>query len=232
MTASIIYTTESTSILHISQLMVEHGISSIVIVDGEQPLRPVGIVTEKDIVQFQVLELDLAQLAAGAVMSSPLFCLQPKDSLWSAQQVMESRRIRRLVVTGAQGELQGIVTQSDLLKSFDPLEMLQVVDSLQGQLIDRAKELEQTNAELRSEVARRRQVEDDLQHANQSLEERVAARTTESALLNEELQAKMLEQQSCDIALEVSQQGISDFMENALIGMHWVDREGIIVWAN
>jgi PAS domain S-box-containing protein len=232
MTAIVIHTIADTNILQISQLMVEHGISSIVIVDEEQPLRPVGIVTEKDIVQFQVLELDLAQLKAGSVMSSPLFCLQPENSLWSAQQVMESRRIRRLVVTGAQGELQGIVTQSDLLKSFDPLEMLQVVDSLQVQLIDQTKELEQTNEELRAEVTRRQRVEDDLKQANQSLEERVAARTTELALLNEELQAKMLEQQSCDIALEVSQQGISDFMENALIGMHWIDREGIIVWAN
>jgi PAS domain S-box-containing protein len=232
MTKQVVHATADTTILQIAQLMVEHRISSIVIVEGEQPLRPVGIVTEKDIVQFQVLELDLAQLAAGSVMSSPLFCLKPEDSLWSALQMMESRRIRRLVVTGLQGELQGIVTQSNLLKSFDPLEMIQVVDSLEAQLIDRTKELKQTNEELRAEVARRRRVEDNLQQANQSLEERVAARTTELALLNEELQAKMIEQQSCDIALEVSQQGISDFMGNALIGMHWVDREGIITWAN
>ena len=40
------------------------------------------------------------------------------------------------------------------------------------------------------------------------------------------------EQESIEIALEVSQQGISDFIENAQIGMHWVDIEGIIVWAN
>jgi PAS domain S-box-containing protein len=232
MTAQVVHATVDTTILQIAQLMVEHRISSIVIVEGTIPLRPIGIVTEKDIVQFQVLELDLAQLTAGSVMSSPLFCLKPEDSLWSAQQMMESRRIRRLVVTGEQGDLQGIVTQSNLLRSFDPLEMIQVVDSLEAQLIDRTKELEQTNQELRAEVTRRQRVEDDLQQANQSLEERVVARTTELALLNAELQAKMREQQSCDIALEVSQQGISDFMENALIGMHWVDREGIIVWAN
>ncbi len=233
MTADVIHTTANTTILQVSQLMVEYGISSIVIVDGEQPLRPVGIITEKDVLQFQVLELDLTQLSAESVMSSPLFCLQPADSLWSAQQVMESRRIRRLVVTGAQGELQGIVTQSNLLRSFDPLEMLRVVDSLQMQLIDRSTELEQTNQELRAEVARRQQVEDELRQAAQGLEQRVVDRSTEITLLNEQ-------QQSCNIALEISQQGISDFIENAIIGMNWVEFRadklgqpaGIIVWAN
>ncbi len=240
MTTNVIHAPTSSTILQISQLMVAHRISSIVIVDGAPPLRPVGIITEKDVVQFQVLELDLAQLTAGAVMSSPLFCLSPADSLWSAQQVMASRRIRRLVITGAEGELQGIVTQSNLLRSFDPLEMIKVVDSLQAQLTDRAKELEQINGELRAEVARRQQVESDLHRANQHLAERVAARMAESDLLKAELQAKITEQQSCDIALEISQQGISDFMENALIGMHWFDfrtnslgeKEGTIVWAN
>jgi PAS domain S-box-containing protein len=240
MTTNVIHAPTNTTILQIAQLMVAHGISSIVIVDGGQPLRPVGIVTEKDVVQFQVLELDLAQLTAGAVMSSPLFCLQSADSLWSAQQVMASRRIRRLLVTGAQGELQGIVTQSNLLQSFDPLEMIKVVDSLQAQLLERATELEQANQELRLEVSRRQQVEADLHQVKQSLEERVVAKTAELELLNGELQAKITEQQSCDIALEISQQGISDFMENALMGMHWFDfrvnklgqKEGIIVWAN
>jgi PAS domain S-box-containing protein len=232
MTANVIHATANVTILQIAQLMVEHGISSIVIVDGEQPLRPVGIVTEKDIVQFQVLELDLAQLPVRVVMSTPLFCLQPSDSLWLAQQTMENKHIRRLVVTGTQGELRGIVTQSNLLRSLDPLEMLQVVDSLQSQLLDRATVLEQTNGELRSEVVRRQQVENDLHQANQSLEQRVVARTSELALLNEQLQSKIMELQSTDLALEISQQGISDFIENAVIGMRWLDQDGIVVWAN
>ena len=34
------------------------------------------------------------------------------------------------------------------------------------------------------------------------------------------------------LSLETSQQGISDFMENAPIGMNWVDGAGTILWAN
>ncbi|WP_310418288.1 PAS domain S-box protein [Chamaesiphon sp. OTE_8_metabat_110] len=232
MTTAVIQATPTTTILEIAQMMVERGIGSIVIMDGDEPLRPVGIITERDVVQFQAFELDLDQLLAAAVMSTPLFCLQPTDSLWAAQQVMQTKNIRRLVIKNDRGELVGILTQSNLLQLLDPLEMLCIVDSLQSQLLDRAAELEQTNRELRSEVARREQVEAALRRASQTLEERVLARTAESALLTEELQIKVSEQRSCNVALEASQQGISDFIENALIGMNWVDIEGNIVWVN
>jgi PAS domain S-box-containing protein len=232
MTTQVIHALPTTTILEIAQIMVERHIGSIVIVDGQDRLRPVGIVTERDIVQFQAFGLDLDRLLAQEVMSSPLFCLQPSDSLWSAQQIMQTKNIRRLVITNDCGQLEGILTQSNLLQLLDPLEMLYMVDSLQSQLVDRATELEQTNRELQVEVARREQVEAELRRASQRLEERVVARTAQLTLLTEQLQVKIAEQESSELALEISQQGISDFIENAPIGMHWLDSEGNIVWAN
>jgi PAS domain S-box-containing protein len=229
MTVDVVQVTADSTVLEITQLMVAHQVSSVVIIEAG---LPVGIVTEQDIVQFQLLELDFERLSARAVMSAPLFCLQPEDSLWMAQQMMETKLIRRLVVTDAQGELCGIVTQSNLLKSLDPLEMLRVVGSLQAQLLERASELEQTNAELRSEINRRQQVEDRLRRASVSLEERMSLRMAESAVLTEQVQVMKHDRKSVDLALATSQQGISDFMQNALLGIHWVDRDGIVVWAN
>jgi PAS domain S-box-containing protein len=229
MTVDVVRANVDATVLEITQLMVAHQVSSVVIVEGN---RPVGIVTEQDIVQFQVLELDFGSLSVRTVMSAPLFCLQPADSLWMAQQMMEAKLIRRLVIVTAEGELCGIVTQSNLLKSLDPLEMLRVVGSLQSQLLARATELEQTNAELRSEIARREQVENRLHRAAQSMEERMAIRLAEAAFLAERVEIMKLDRVSVDTALAVSQQGISDFMQNALIGIHWVDRDGIVVWAN
>jgi PAS domain S-box-containing protein len=229
MTVDVVRATADATVLEITQLMVAHLVSSVVIVEGD---RPVGIVTEQDIVQFQVLELDFDRLNVRTVMSAPLFCLQPADSLWMAQQMMETKLIRRLVVIDEYGDLCGIVTQSNLLKSLDPLEMLRVVGSLQSQLLERATELEQTNAELRSEIARRQQVENRLNRASASLEERMAIRVAESLVLTERVESMKLDRESVDTALAVSQQGISDFMQNALIGIHWVDKNGIIVWAN
>jgi PAS domain S-box-containing protein len=232
MTSDVIHVLPTATVLEIARMMNEQNIGSIVIVEGQEQLKPVGIITERDILQFQALEIDLEQLQADAVMSSPLFCLPPTANLWTAQQVMQTKNIRRLVITNDRGELAGILTQSNLLQLLDPLEMLSMVDSLQSQLIEHATELEQTNQELQAEVTRREQVEAELRRASQTLEERVLERTAQSRLLTEELQLKVSEERSCNIALEASQQGISDFIENALIGMHWIDIEGNIVWVN
>jgi PAS domain S-box-containing protein len=182
MTSEVITATLSTSILHIAQIMTEHNVSSVVITDELQ--LPVGIVTEQDIVQFQVLELYLDRLLAKSVMSSPLFCLQSADSLWSAQQIMQAKNIRRLVITNEQGKLQGILTQSNLLQLLDPLEMLCLVEKLQEETFQRTTELEQSNRDLRLEVSRRQQIEADL-------EQRVMERTTELAVRTQELQAEV-----------------------------------------
>jgi PAS domain S-box-containing protein len=240
MITEVICAAPTTTILEIAQIMVERKIGSIAIVEGDEPLRPVGIITAGDVIQFQAFELDLDQILAQAVMSSPLCCLPPTASLWTAHQMMQSKNIRRLVITNDLGELEGLLTQSDLLKSIDLLEMLSVLESLQSQSIvseaavkeNQAIELERIEGELQAEVARREQVKAQLSRAAQTLAEPVVARTAESGLLTEELHIKTAEQESIEIALEVSQQGISDFIENAQIGMHWVDIEGIIVWAN
>ena len=66
------------TVLQLAQLMATHRVSCIVItqLDVDDIEQPVGIVTERDIVQFQALQIDLAQTEAQAVMSSPLFLLR------------------------------------------------------------------------------------------------------------------------------------------------------------
>lgn len=197
MTSDVVCAVPTTTILQIAQMMTERNVSSIVIIDSQQPLRPVGIITEQDLVQFQTLELDLERLLAQTVMSSPLFCLQPKDSLWAAQQIMESKQIRRLVVTNDCGEIVGILTQSNLLQLLDPLEMLYMLEQLQQQTIERSVELEQSNRELRLEVIRRQQIEDDL-------ELRVQERTAELNLRSQQLQDEIVKHEFQKYALDRS----------------------------
>jgi CBS domain-containing protein len=72
MTREVVHAAPTTTILQIAQMMTERNISSIVIVAEGQPLQPVGIITEQDIVQFQTLELNLEQLLVGSVMAHDL----------------------------------------------------------------------------------------------------------------------------------------------------------------
>ncbi len=149
MTTPVVHAFESASVLSLAQQMTKHRVSCVVIIeeDPEFDLRqigliPVGIVTERDIVQFQALRLDLAQTPARAVMSTPLFLLSPKDSLLMAYEEMQRRWVRRLVVSWDWGKGLGIVTQTSLLRIFDPMEMHSVIDTLQQTVNELQAELQ------------------------------------------------------------------------------------------
>lgn len=151
----------SSTVLELTQRMIQHQISSVVLtrtaLEPADPthLYPIGMITERDIVQYQALELDLTELTAESVMSTPLFSVHPSDPLLTAQQLMQQHRIRRLVVTGRQGELKGIVTQGNLLRVFDPLEMYELLEFLHQTVERRTNELSQTNQKLQAEIIER-----------------------------------------------------------------------------
>ncbi len=132
MSTDIVQADPEASVLSLAQRMAEHRVSCVVIVDqsGDNP-QPVGIVTERDIVQFQSLQLNLGKQQAQDVMSSPLFLLSPEDSLWMVHQEMQQRRVRRFVVSWNWGQGLGIVTQSSFLRVFDPMEMYSIIETLQ-----------------------------------------------------------------------------------------------------
>ncbi len=133
MSTAVIHAPPHCSVLSLAQLMAQHRVSCVVIVEPapDDGLKPIGIVTERDIVQFQAMQFNIGQITAVEVMSSPLFLLDPGDSLWSAHQEMQRRRVRRLVVSWNWGQDLGIVTQTSLLKVFDPLEMYGIIETLQ-----------------------------------------------------------------------------------------------------
>ncbi|MEL6327837.1 MAG: CBS domain-containing protein [Cyanobacteria bacterium J06626_23] len=136
MSRTVQHAQRTTPVLTLAKEMALNRVSCIVIADVEteadlQSIQPVGIVTERDIVQLRALKLDLGPLVAQDVMSTPLFLLSPEDSLWDAHQEMQRRHVRRLVVSWNWGKGLGIVTQTSLLKIFDPIEMYGIMETMQ-----------------------------------------------------------------------------------------------------
>jgi CBS domain-containing protein len=150
MTREVIVATPETPVAELAELMTTYQISCVVIAEGTEAdnsvQHPVGIVTERDVVRFQALGLDIHDTPAESVMSTPLFVLNPEDSLWTAHQAMEERQVRRLVVSWNWGQNLGIVTQTSILRVFDPVEMHGVIETLQHTLQQLGLNLDQVLA--------------------------------------------------------------------------------------
>lgn len=158
------------TILHLSQLMSAARQSCVVVVETDSDKNsdsqtpediPIGIVTERDIVQFQILGLDLSNTSAQTVMSSPLVCVKPTDSLLEVQQQMKKLRVRRMVVTQS-GKLQGIVALSEMLEVFNTTELYEVIDTLKD-------ELDKQTEHLHQEIQQRQATENNLRENQQLL---------------------------------------------------------------
>jgi signal transduction histidine kinase len=106
----------ATASLHAATcLLAEHGISCLVVVDGE---RPIGILSERDLVrEVSRFPTAWAERPVSAVMTHPLHTTEERATVAEAISELRRHRIRRLPVLKSDGSLAGIVTQTDLLSA-------------------------------------------------------------------------------------------------------------------
>ncbi|MBE9032304.1 diguanylate cyclase [filamentous cyanobacterium LEGE 11480] len=135
------------SVMSVVQLMSQHRVSCIVIVDPHNQ-APLGVITERDVARLHGQHPDLDVLPVAQVMSQPLALMWPQNSLWEVHQRMQSMHVRRLVISHATGELAGIVTQTQMLKLMDPMEVYQVMGQMQSTIDQQTGELRQLNQAL------------------------------------------------------------------------------------
>ena len=96
-----------------ARLMTDRHISSVIIVDKEQP---VGIITERDFVKkICAKELEISKVKVGDIMSRILTYADPDTSIDVAIQRMLNHNIRRLPIL-SEGKVIGIITVTDLAK--------------------------------------------------------------------------------------------------------------------
>jgi PAS domain S-box-containing protein len=114
------------SALYVAALLAEYPVDCAVVVDYGAPQEnglPIGLILRQDIIRFQARQLDLSQLSAQSVMRHLQFWLQPTDSLWLAYGEMRQRQLPCLPVIDGQKQLAGVISQLDLLKTFDLREL-------------------------------------------------------------------------------------------------------------
>lgn len=106
--------TEST-VMEVVRKMNKFDVGSIIILDSAA--RPVGIITERDVLR-KIVEPQLPPdtIKAMQVMSTPLVTINVDAGVEQAAKLMSERRIKKLPVVDA-GKLVGIVTSMDIMRT-------------------------------------------------------------------------------------------------------------------
>ena len=99
----------------IVQTMSSSDTGGVIIVDGD---RPVGMITERDILE-RVLKpnKDDTKTLARDIMSSPIITIKASESIIDALTIMSANQIRRLAVTQEEKAI-GIVTMRRILEAY------------------------------------------------------------------------------------------------------------------
>jgi CBS domain-containing protein len=95
-------------------VLAQHNIGALVVVDTG--LRPIGILSERDIVRAAAKNEAVFSLLVSQLMTRDLVLGVPGDDLGAVGQTMVQRRIRHLPVVDG-GKLVGMVSIGDVVKT-------------------------------------------------------------------------------------------------------------------
>jgi CBS domain-containing protein len=114
-----------TTMKEVVATMNKFGIGSLIVVQGQ---RPVGIITERDVLTRQVEpNLPPETLTARHVMTSPIVTINEEASIEEAARLMAKKRAKRLPVMN-NGKLVGMLTYTDIV--FKVPAMLSTLEEL------------------------------------------------------------------------------------------------------
>jgi CBS domain-containing protein len=123
MTSPVISVPPSTPISTAHQLMKDHGIRRVPVVEHNQV---VGIITLGDVREaspsdattLSIWEMNYlwAQLTVERVMSRHVIAVQPNDLILDIAQIMLDKKVSGLPVVDDHGYLVGIITESDIFR--------------------------------------------------------------------------------------------------------------------
>ena len=118
-TPEVVTTTADQALATAAALMRDGHVGALVVIDAAEGKRPIGILTDRDIVRGQLARrADLYCLSVGDVMTADPLTLRVDMDLGSAIAALNARGVRRAPVLDKSGRLSGMVTLDDLLPAI------------------------------------------------------------------------------------------------------------------
>lgn len=113
----VIVADRSDNLVDVAKLMRRYHVGSIIVVEHDKDgVRPIGIVTDRDlVVEVLAEEVDCSTVALEDVMSPAPFTAQEQDDLYDVIEAMRTKGVRRVPVVDREGLLVGVLTVDDVL---------------------------------------------------------------------------------------------------------------------
>jgi CBS domain-containing protein len=114
---NVVTVSRDTPVVEAAGLMRQHHVGTVLVVDqAGEDRRPVGIITDRDIVvEVVAAGVDPQQLKVGDLMVGQLQTIDEDAGYTETIREMSLRGIRRLPVVNKAGALVGIITADDIL---------------------------------------------------------------------------------------------------------------------
>lgn len=136
MTTPVVFVQTDTSLLKTAELMAEHNISGVPVVDSDHRVR--GVISEKDFLREMshpnchtfmgvvsqclnnkgCVAVSLQNKKAKDIMSVPPICIQELTTMDEIADILEKKNINRLPVVDQEEKLSGIVSRGDIISHF------------------------------------------------------------------------------------------------------------------
>lgn len=122
MTKDIISVNNYDSVITASEIMIENNIGCVIVYED---LKPIGIITERDIVKKVISDCrDLCDVPASTIATKKLITIAPTDTIQHALLSMHRNKIKRILVKDPDTQdLKGIITTRDIIAAFSTLEL-------------------------------------------------------------------------------------------------------------
>lgn len=131
MTETIATCTPETSLREVARRMLESDCGAIPVIDDQDGNRPLGVITDRDIVVRAVAEgKNPLEMTAGECMTSPAYTVHPEDSIEDCCEMLEDHQVRRAVVVDEEGHCCGIVAQADIARHAGARKTAELVEEV------------------------------------------------------------------------------------------------------
>jgi CBS domain-containing protein len=112
--------TSETKLEEVARMMCEHSCGEIPVVDSKMFMKPIGVVTDRDITcRIVGRGKNPLELSAKDAMSQRPVTIQADADVEECVKLLEERQIRRVPVVDVSGRCIGIVAQADIARRVD-----------------------------------------------------------------------------------------------------------------